>query len=104
MLIPAENNSKRKARHFGCQASAWRGCSTFSRFETFEIGNNSAGSRKRREHPICAQKENRRALSLAPVIASEAKQSISPRKERMDCFVAYAPRNDGSAVETSSAV
>src|SRR5882757_2865579 len=27
------------------------------------------------------------------VIASEAKQSISPRKERMDCFVAYAPRN-----------
>src|ERR1700726_1122144 len=29
------------------------------------------------------------------VIASEAKQSIAPRKERMDCFVAYAPRNDG---------
>jgi hypothetical protein len=25
------------------------------------------------------------------VIASEAKQSISPRKERMDCFVARAP-------------
>jgi hypothetical protein len=25
---------------------------------------------------------------LIPVIASEAKQSISPRKERMDCFVA----------------
>src|SRR5260221_7879455 len=31
------------------------------------------------------------------VIASEAKQSISPRKERMDCFVANAPRNDDSA-------
>ena len=42
------------------------------------------------------------------VIASEAKQSISPRKERMDCFVASAfarrrasagksaPRNDGT--------
>ncbi len=29
------------------------------------------------------------------VIASEAKQSMSPRKERMDCFVASAPRNDG---------
>jgi hypothetical protein len=28
------------------------------------------------------------------VIASEAKQSISPRKGRMDCFVARAPRND----------
>jgi hypothetical protein len=28
------------------------------------------------------------------VIASEAKQSISRRKESMDCFVAYAPRND----------
>src|SRR4051794_24731411 len=25
---------------------------------------------------------------LGPVIASEAKQSISPRKERMECFVA----------------
>jgi hypothetical protein len=29
------------------------------------------------------------------VIASEANQSMSPRKERMDCFVASAPRNDG---------
>jgi hypothetical protein len=41
------------------------------------------------------------------VIASEAKQSIAPQKERMDCFVAepvigrriradpLAPRNDG---------
>jgi hypothetical protein len=28
------------------------------------------------------------------VIASEAKQSISRRKGRMDCFVAFAPRND----------
>ena len=32
------------------------------------------------------------------VIASEAKQSISPpmRKGEMDCFVAFAPRNDGN--------
>src|SRR5258708_11099772 len=29
-----------------------------------------------------------------PVIASEAKQSIA-KKERVDCFVARAPRNDG---------
>jgi hypothetical protein len=28
------------------------------------------------------------------VIASEAKQSMSPHEERMDCFVARAPRND----------
>jgi hypothetical protein len=28
-------------------------------------------------------------------IASEAKQSISQREERMDCFAAFAPRNDG---------
>src|SRR5258708_38355277 len=28
------------------------------------------------------------ALRQNPVIASEAKQSIAPRKERMDCFVA----------------
>src|SRR4051812_16321475 len=28
------------------------------------------------------------------VIASEAKQSIARHKERMDCFVARAPRND----------
>ena len=32
-------------------------------------------------------------LRLA-VIASEAKQSIARRNERMDCFVANAPRND----------
>jgi hypothetical protein len=29
--------------------------------------------------------------SLNTVIASEAKQSIPPRKEKMDCFVASAP-------------
>jgi hypothetical protein len=28
------------------------------------------------------------------VIASAAKQSIEPRRETMDCFVASAPRND----------
>jgi hypothetical protein len=28
--------------------------------------------------------------SLETVIASEAKQSISPRKERMDCFASLA--------------
>src|ERR1700712_5306847 len=33
------------------------------------------------------------------VIASEAKQSISPRKEKMDCFVACAPRNDDGRYE-----
>ena len=32
-----------------------------------------------------------------PSLRSEAKQSISPSKERMDCFVARAPRNDGEA-------
>src|SRR6266404_1677746 len=35
------------------------------------------------------------ARSIEAVIASAAKQSISPRKETMDCFVARAPRNDG---------
>jgi hypothetical protein len=29
----------------------------------------------------------------SPVIASEAKQSIG-RRTKLDCFVAYAPRND----------
>jgi hypothetical protein len=33
-------------------------------------------------------------FSCTTVIASEAKQSISPHKGRMDCFVASAPRND----------
>ena len=31
---------------------------------------------------------------LQPSASSGLKQSISPRKERMDCFVARAPRND----------
>src|SRR6266568_9656100 len=40
--------------------------------------------------------------SIAPaVIASEAKQSIAPRKGRMDCFVASAPRNDGEIASRS---
>jgi hypothetical protein len=32
-----------------------------------------------------------------PVIASEAKQSRSPKQE-LDCFVARAPRDDGANV------
>jgi hypothetical protein len=28
-------------------------------------------------------------------LRAQAKQSIAPRKERMDCFGAHAPRNDG---------
>ena len=35
------------------------------------------------------------------VVASQAKQSISPRKEsKLDCFVARAPRNDGNSKHT----
>jgi hypothetical protein len=34
------------------------------------------------------------------VIANEAKQSIAPHKERMDCFVRFAPRNDGCSLPT----
>jgi len=36
-------------------------------------------------------------VSANAVIASEAKQSISSRRERMDCFVANASRNDEGA-------
>src|SRR5258708_13231542 len=35
------------------------------------------------------------------VIASEAKQSMALRKGRMDCFVAYAPRNDGELADAA---
>src|SRR5882724_12570599 len=41
---------------------------------------------------------------LRAVIASEAKQSISPSKERMDCFVARAPRNDVDGAAPLTAV
>src|SRR5258707_6380006 len=33
--------------------------------------------------------------ATARPMTGSAKQSIAPRKERMDCFVADAPRNDG---------
>jgi hypothetical protein len=33
--------------------------------------------------------------TIGIVIASVAKQSIGRHKEGMDCFVAFAPRNDG---------
>ncbi len=41
---------------------------------------------------------------MVVVIASEAKQSISPPKGRMDCFVARAPRNDGTGSIASQQV
>src|SRR6266702_2258975 len=61
------------------------------------------GLGKRRNIP---SGETAAACHVEAVIASGAKQSISPRKERMDCFrlrslsyggqvVARAPRNDG---------
>jgi hypothetical protein len=36
------------------------------------------------------------ASTVDTVIASEAKQSIVPLVQSMDCFVASAPRNDGA--------
>ena len=33
-------------------------------------------------------------LDVTAVIASAAKQSMAPHNGEMDCFVAYAPRND----------
>jgi hypothetical protein len=35
---------------------------------------------------------------MSAVIASEAKQSISPRKERMDCFASLAMTGRGRGV------
>jgi hypothetical protein len=42
------------------------------------------------------------ARAFFAVIASEAKQSIAPQKERMDCFVASAPRNDGKIARAAA--
>jgi len=47
---------------------------------------------------LCGACRRARIRATRFVIASEAKQSIVPRKERMDCFVARAPRNDASIV------
>jgi hypothetical protein len=41
-------------------------------------------------------------IQLRTVIASEAKQTISQRRERMDCFVASAPRNDECRHDSTS--
>src|SRR5258707_2414891 len=49
-------------------------------------GRGNARSRGRRF--------NFQTANFETVIASEARQSIAPREERMDCFVACAPRND----------
>ena len=46
---------------------------------------------RRHETTLPRHCERSDAIHLAPpVIASEAKQSILPRKERMDCFAALA--------------
>jgi hypothetical protein len=37
-------------------------------------------------------------IANLPVIASEAKQSRAAHAEGLDCFVASAPRNDGSFI------
>src|SRR6476620_9136422 len=54
------------------------------------------------DRPFCETEAKRAAVEFVldtrgriVVIASEAKQSIQRQKERMDCFVARAPRNDG---------
>jgi hypothetical protein len=62
----------------GCGCSvhpAFPAPSFFGRTVFAQLGHRAAGSRSR----ICDQDA---------VIASEAKQPISPRKERTDCFVA----------------
>ena len=57
---------------------------------------------KRRSRIASSQRAPRKdgegvSIDLAPVIASEAKQSRSSEQE-LDCFVARAPRNDGETV------
>jgi hypothetical protein len=36
--------------------------------------------------------EGQRAVTAKPVIASEAKQSMTARRDSLDCFIAAAPR------------
>src|SRR6266702_2099077 len=61
-----------------------RGCSAHPAFPApaFE------GEKDRQNPGDWAAGMRRCVLMNDPVIASEAKQSIMPRKERMDCFVA----------------
>src|ERR1700704_1630627 len=52
---------------------------------------NDGEDERRHETTLARHCERSEANHLAaPSIASEAKQSISPRKERMDCFAALA--------------
>ena len=57
--------------------------------------SSDAGPGRRRADSVADRKRLYTGETLNAVIASEAKQSIAPRKESMDCFVASAPRNDG---------
>ncbi len=57
-------------------------------------GDAAAGAGDDGDLPSETERGEFRGQFSLPVIASEAKQSILPRKDRMDCFVADAPRND----------
>jgi hypothetical protein len=52
-----------------------------------------AGLGARPRHPVL-RRHHENADLTSVVIASAAKQSMAPREERVDCFVARAPRND----------
>ena len=63
-------------------AHGGRGCNGHPAFPTPSLGErfiNGSGASRREVASVCLD-----------VIASAAKQSISPRKERMDCFAALA--------------
>src|SRR5450631_2591702 len=76
------------------------------------FAHETAGAARTRSslHPLIGEggkfmnssrkKHAARSRNYIRVIASKAKQSISPSKERMDCFVARAPRNDGGMGES----
>jgi len=58
------------------------------------VANLGRGASRDREGGLEVVASQRSARTRRPMTGS-AKQSISPSKERVDCFVARAPRNDG---------
>ena len=79
------------------------------RCQTGNVGRRRAGGGaslilpgEARPHPVNFRFHFSNSQFATTVIASEAKQSILPHEEKLDCFVANAPRNDGFLISSAN--
>src|SRR6266446_7916233 len=108
MLAPSPRSSRGRDERSSLLEGWGEGLSPRALQHTMCGDSPSPGFARARESDLSPQagrgEENARRRLHRSSLRAQAKQSMSPREERMDCFVAFAPRNDAEGAMPSLAL